>query len=215
MVMESVTLSSRIQTAASNTETESKKLQSQILAKEQHLNRLSSDSQKTQREKEKESQEIKQQIEELNRRLETLRLEEEEEKAEQAELSEKKVNTKEEEKKELLESEEKNKDEKEHLKVTVEDVAASVSNTHKILSGDSLWQQERLQMSIDRRKEQRETTLEAEIETDKMHGNDTKKKEKELKELRSQVDVTRELPKGGIRKTFIGSDNSSEIIIIE
>lgn len=215
MGMDSVTLSSRIQTAASNTETESKKLQSQILIKEQHLNRLSSDSQKTKGEKEKESQEIKQQIEELNRRLEMLRLEKEEEKAEQAELSKKKVNAEEEEKKELLEAEEKNKDEKEHLKGTAEDVAASVSNTHKILSGDSQWQKERLQMSIDRRKEQRETTLETEIKTDKMHGNDTKKKEKELKELRNQVDVTRELPKGGIRKTFIGSDNSSEIIIIE
>ncbi len=215
MAVESVTLNSRIQTAASNAETESKKLQNQILTKEQHLNRLSSDSQKTEREKEKESQEIKQQIEELNRRLEMLRLKKEEEKAEQAELSEKKVNAEEEEKKELLESEEKNKDEKEHSKVAAEDVAASVSNTHKILSGDSLWQKERLQMSIDRRKEQRETALEAEIEADKIHGNDTQKKEKELEELRNRVDATKELPKGGIKKTFIGSDNSSEIIIIE
>ena len=54
MAMERVTLNSRIQTAMSKTEMESKTLQTQIVTKQQSLNRLSSDSKKTSEEKEKE-----------------------------------------------------------------------------------------------------------------------------------------------------------------
>lgn len=183
MNINSVTMNSKT-TAASATmvtpDTEGKKLQNQIASKQQKLNSLESDAKISAEEKAKQRQEIQEQIAELNRKLRLLRMEQQEKAEEAAKEQKEKVLVKEEISKE---SKKKESDEDSSVKVeksTPESVNVSANNIHKILAADAMIQKERVKESASRQKEGMENVLEAEIKSDKLYGEDTQQKQKEL-----------------------------------
>lgn len=228
MAMERITLNSRIQTAMSKTEVESKTLQNQIVTKQQSLNRLSSDSKKTSEEKEKEAQEIRQQIEELQQKLKMLQQEKKREKLEKTERQEEKKERLEEltsseagvmetrvygEKAGRIEEKEKveKQSNKEESKGAEETSYVPADKLQKMLAVDSLWQQERLQESVANKEERRENTLAAEIKSDAFHGNESKVKKQELSDMRRKEPLDINSLNKPVKKTFVGSDSSDVV----
>lgn len=184
MAINKVTLSSNVQnvktTTVSAADSESKNLENQIISKQQRLKHLDSDVQKTAEEKAKERQEVQRQIAELNRKLQRLREEKREEAAETAKAQTQKALLKEEKTKSADESkteEEKAVETQEETKVNL---YPPVENIQKMLASDSVIQQERVLESVAGRKAGREHVLEAEIQSDKLYGTDTSKKQEAL-----------------------------------
>ncbi|MBQ9118609.1 MAG: hypothetical protein IJY09_00950 [Lachnospiraceae bacterium] len=197
----------------STADTESKTLQTQLAQKQQHLNRISSDSELSSEKKAKERQELEQQIAELNRKLKLLRMEKEEE-AEKAKKEQ-------EQKMELLENATERSSQKEarnedsalqEQDTAPEPIEISAVNVHKLLVASSRLQQTRIQESAVQQKEHTENVLKSEITLDALRGSDTTQKEEKLEALRNTIDIDLE-PKRPKHKTFFGTDSDSKIIV--
>ncbi len=199
MAINSVTSNDMVGKTAyvSSNDMESKRLQNQIVSKQQQLNSIESDEERTAEEKAKESREIQEQIAELNRKLQLKKQEEDKEAKKVAEESANKVIIredvlkeveKEEAKKEAKETDDEKLQEKRD-DIKLQDKEASVRNIHNILAADSLVQKERVQGNVSRQKEGYENVLESEIKSDKLYGEDTTEKQKELKESIHSQDV--------------------------
>lgn len=168
----------------SATVNESRNLENQLTNKQQRLNHLSSNAKMSPQEKAKERQEIQRQIAELNRKLRLERLEQEKEEAEAVKEEEKKKVYKE----EMVEKTSATKQMKKETVKEEEDKTEKISGTkvnmQKLLSVDSIMQQERITESVEHKKDGHENVLEVEIQLDELYGADTKAKKAELSESR-------------------------------
>lgn len=173
-------------TPVSNTTSISKNLQNQILAKQQNLKKLSTDSQLSVEEKEKQRQELQKEIEELERKLEQIQLKSKE--AEKMEKEVEKVESEDEIEKaaeekeynrEVFASKEKEDNQKNKEPIPVEDV-------QKILHHNLILKDEMVQQGVAYDKENTVRILLAEINQDEIRGLDTSAKEEEIKEIREK-----------------------------
>ena len=161
----------------------SKNLQNQLLAKQQNLKKLSTDSSLSVDEKEKQRQELQKEIEELKRKLEQMRLKQEEtQKAEEAKQKkeielEKAAETQEEHKEnEAIASSQMHEDKNEEIKLSANEV-------QKMLDTKLFLKEEMVQQGVDYDKQNTVRVLSSEIRQDEIHGSDTSEKKEELKEL--------------------------------
>lgn len=167
----------------SSAESNNKSLQNQITAKQQSLNRLSSDSELSAEEKEKKRQEIQREIDELNRKLKLSRMKQKDEAAE----AEKKQEQKAIQKEALLEAE--NPKEKPN---TDSHKPQDTTKKHTdfplqdILALNNWMQREHIRKNSDTQKENAINTLESEIKLDEIYGSDTSAKEKTLSTMREK-----------------------------
>jgi len=190
MAINNITLNTSVQNVKASTVTaadrESKNLENQIMNKQQRLKHLDSDVEKTAEEKAKERQEVQKQIAELNRKLQLLREEKRKEAAEAAKAQEQKVLLNE----ERIKSDDAEKQsEEDATKVQEENkvkLYPPVENIQKILASDAVIQQERVLESVAGRKDGREHVLEAEIQSDKLYGQDTSAKREALSASRKK-----------------------------
>lgn len=170
-------------TPVSNTTSISKNLQSQILAKQQNLKKLSTDSALSAEEKAKQTQELQKEIEALKRRLEQIEM-----KSKESEKEVEKVEAKEEVEK--VSEEKENKEDvsfvpkREDTQKTQE--AISVEDAQNILHYDLSLKNEMIEQGASYDKENTVRLLSAEIHQDEIRGLDTSKKEEDLKELREK-----------------------------
>lgn len=192
--------------AATTANSNSKNIQNQITSKEQHLNRLTSDTKLSAAEKEKKRQEIQKEIDELNRKLELMRMRQEE--------AEKKAQVQQEKaaalKEESLSSErlnenriENNPAEKTGTEQTATDklpsdaskaadkekpkpVSMPIEDVQKMLTADYALQKELAQKNVDAHRENTVNILESEIDQDRAHGADTASKEAEINAIRTK-----------------------------
>lgn len=171
-------------TQVSNISSTSKNLQSQLLAKQQNLKKLSTDSSLSLEEKEKQRQKLEKEIEELKRRLEKMRLE-----AKEAEKTEEEIEKVESEKKVEETKEEKEvgktdfmKKEEEHKiqeQIPVEDV-------QKILHHNLYLKDEMVEQGVAYDKENTIRLISSEMNQDELRGLDTSSKEEQVKEIREK-----------------------------
>lgn len=170
-------------TAVQNVTSTSKNLQNQLLAKQQNLKKITTDSTLSLEEREKQRQKLEKEIEELKRRLEQIQL-----KAKEAEKSEKEI--------EEVESEKEVEETKEEKK---EDVSAFVKeeeikkqeqipaeDVQKILHHNLYLKDEMVEQGVAYDKENTVRLLYAEIHQDEIRGMDTSSKEEDVKELQEK-----------------------------
>ena len=179
----------------STIDTKTKDIMSQIMNRQQSLDRLSSDSEMSAEEKAKERQEIQKQIAELNRKLRMLRMEKEEETKE----SEKEQQSVSEENapREVL-REDKEESSVKEVKEQQKENKNSLKNIKEMLEAGTLLQRERIQQNIAQNEQATKNILEVEIKNDELHGVDvTDKKEKLRAFIKSEKNVfeIEELPK--------------------
>lgn len=181
----------------------SKSIQNQIQAKEQNLNRLSTDTKLSIQEKEKKRQELQKEIEELNRKLELMRMEKKEE--------EKKAEMKK-EREELIEeqSPEKTSESKASKSTSSESKATenkasdtshantskpeeesiteeiSIEDVQNMLSSNMTLHESLIENSADFDRENTVRLLQSEIKLDELHGMNADSKEEQLEELREK-----------------------------
>ena len=174
---------------------ESKSLQTELMNKQQSLNKLSSDSEMTAQDKEKERRKIQREIAELNRKLKQEHLKEKEEAKEAA---------KEQEKKKVLQEdllEKTNSTNKEDSKNESEDASSvqskdnavetgiPVVNFQNILAASSITKQNTVQNNEERKIDNQKNILETEIKSDTLYGTDTTAKKEALSELRREKHI--------------------------
>lgn len=212
------------------TNSKSNSLQNQLTLKEQHLDKIASDSKLSEEEKAKAKKELQQQIAELNRKIRQMRLEQqtEEKEATKATLKEQQKATenkeamankaiaddaiaKEEKKQNLLEA---GSDKKQTEKQLEEDNQVAVT-AQKILSSNFEMQQALLQNGIYKREEQTKNILESEIKTSKLTGNDTSKKEEQLSQLEEKVNIITAIQQGQEDSDPYTMNPNAKIIIRE
>lgn len=204
-----------LSTGSAVVDSESKNLQNQLMSEQRRLKQLSSDSEMSAEEKEKERQEIQQQIAELNRKLRMERMEQKEEVKKAAkEREQKSIQQKELHEEVAIKSQKETENSKE-VKKEMQDSGLSVQDVRIMFAADSLLQQERIRVSADRVKESREGVLEAEIQLDSIHGNDTESKKEELSALRKESAFQFEIEEIGTNRKSDKVKNASKIIIRE
>lgn len=184
----------------------SKNIQNQISTKQQHLNRLTSDSKLDAQEKEKKRRELQKEIDELNRKLELARIKQEEADKkvaqEQQKADDKKaqllaeINTKSTEASKAFSekaeadkiSDEKQADaakaiaveeKQQHIDMAIEDV-------QKMLTSDYELQKELSQKHVDTQIQSTINVLKSEIRQDQFYETDTSRKEAELETIQSK-----------------------------
>ncbi len=168
------------------TDTETKNILNQITSRQQSLNRLSSDSKISAEEKAKERQEIQKQIAELNRKLRMLRLEKKEEVKEAQKEQEQKAALEEGTKKSFLEKESGESDNVEKEKEDLQKINISPQDVQKLLEAGTVLQKERIQQSVEQKREGVENVLESEMAMDKLYGSDISVKEEKLYSFRKK-----------------------------
>ena len=192
-------------TATSN----SKNIQTQISAKQQHLDRLTSDSKLNAQEKEKKRREIQKEIDELNRKLELARMEQEknDQRLAKEQQKEKELTTQ-----RLAKIETKSKDEDKRIsnkadsdkdkaiikkqiqaaEITEAEVEKqqradmAIEDVQKMLTADYELQKELTQKHVDAQFENTERVLKSEIRQDALLETDTSQKEAELEALQTK-----------------------------
>lgn len=174
--------------AASAVNTETKTLEHQLMNKQQRLNNLSADAEKSAEEKAKERQEIQKQIAELNRKLELQRMEEQQEAKEAAKEQEQKAALKEDMLKETSSKEQTKEDASQKYEERMETMKTSAADTQQILAANMALQQARIQENVVSKNTQTANVLESEIKSDALYGVDTKVKEDALAKMRSTED---------------------------
>lgn len=170
--------------------TESRILQTQIIGKQQSLNKLTSDAEMTASDKEKERRKIKQEIAELNRKLRQEHLKEQKDNKELKKEQEKKKVIKEELLQELnpkkedtsTDSSESQKDSGREDTLTATDIP--VVTLKNILSTDSAIKLSKVEEQASRNMDGRQDILSAEINSDELYGTDTSSKKEALSKLR-------------------------------
>ncbi len=205
-------------TAAINTSSaaanNSKNIQNQISTKEQHLNRLSSDSKLSAAEKEKKRQEIQKEIDELNRKLELMRMKQEEAEKTESKKQEKEDAIKEEEikktssKKQTTDSLQNidTKEEPKHIDMPIEDV-------QKMLTADYTLQKEIADKKISSQTENTINVLKSEIKQDKLYGTDTTSKKEEIASIREKENFWTEPKEQEETQILSPIDPNAKIII--
>lgn len=192
-------------TAATTANSNSKNIQNQIVNKEQHLNRLSSDTKLSAAEKEKKRQEIQKEIDELNRKLELMRMRQEEAEEKAQANQEKAAALKE----EALSAERRNDKRVENnpaekagaeyaatdklpsdaAKVSEEErkpVSMPIEDVQKMLTADYALQKELAQKNVDAHRESTVDVIKSEINQDQLRGSDTASKEAEIETIRTK-----------------------------
>ncbi len=185
------------------TETETKNIQNQITSKQQSLNKLSSNLEMSAEEKAKERQEIQKQIAELNRKLRMLRMEKREEAKETEKEQEQKTVLRERQTQELSQDEPDKAVSAEKIEEQQKKINISPQNIQKILEVDALLQKERIQQSMNHKKELAGNILETEIKADELYGMDTSVKKEKLSSLikeESFEQKTKEQPGDSVKK---------------
>lgn len=167
-------------------DSESKNLQNQLISEQRRLKQLSSDSEMGAEEKAKKRQEIQQQIAELNRKLRMERMEQKEEEKKAAKEQEQREIRHKELLKEVEPKSQKETETLEKVSGEMQDSVLSVQDMQMMLASDSLLQQERVRVSVDKKEEGRESVLEAEIHLDGLYGSDTEAKKEKLSALRNK-----------------------------
>ena len=215
--------SAPVTNATTSTNT-SKNIQTQISAKQQHLDRLASDSKLDAQEKEKKRREIQKEIDELNRKLELARMEQEKEDKKAAKEQQKeedqtvqrrtRIKTKSEDeanrisnkadsdkekaaaKKEIRASEmlEVDAEKRKQMDIAIEDV-------QKMLTADYQLQKELTQKHVDSQIESTVRILKSEIRQDEFLETDTSQKEAELEALKTKENFWTEEAQKRISKT--------------
>ena len=186
---------------------ESKNIENELTSKQQHLNRLSSDSDMTAKEKDKERREIQREIAELNRRLMQERMEEKAEAKEEAKEQEKKRIIKEEmfekaDSKDKTDSKAKTEDtDSEEYKASMEnamDKDLPLVTLKNIVTASSMVEQNEVTEKASAQIEGQKDILQAEIQSDTLYGTDTTAKKEALSELRKketlQIEVLNQQP---------------------
>lgn len=176
------TIQPNIETNMASAAGSSKSIQTQITAKKQHLDSLSSDTKLSSAEKEKKRRELQKEIDELNRKLELMRMKQEEEKKKAVKKQEQEAvtneqNAKKSPKDNTSESADKSVEKAKPAKISIEEV-------QKMLTAENVVQKEQVQNNVDTRKEGTINVLEAEIKQDELLDKDTAVKEKEI------IDIT-------------------------
>lgn len=200
---------------ASAADNGSKTIQNQIANKQQHLNRLSSNSELSAEEKAKERQEIQKQIAELNRKLRLMRMEQKEEAEKAQKEQEKKLVLNEEMQASAVQKEQNKEDAPKKQEEKAEPVELPGSNIQKILSADALLQKNRVQNNVITKKESTENILEAEIKMNEIYGNENTAKKEELSALRNKTNfeiADKEPPKN---RKISGMNDKAKVIIVE
>ena len=201
-------------------DSKSKDIQMQLTNKQQHLSRLTSDSEMTTEEKAKERQEIRRQIAELNRKLRMEQLDKEEaakqeEKAEEnkaALLAEQTGKIAEEDK---TAEEEKAEKEVQEAEETKKEMQASSSRIRNMLLADSYMQMSRAEEAAGRMTEGKKGVLKAEIQSDKLQGTDPSAKKEELSELQRKGNHGIEIREIGNESLMTTGNPGMKIIIRE
>ncbi len=186
---------------------ESKNIENELTNKQQHLNRLSSDSNMTAKEKDKERREIQREIAELNRRLMQERMEEKAEAKEEAKEQEKKRIIKEEmfekaDSKDKTDSKAKTEDtDSEEYKASIEnamDKDLPLVTLKNVVTASSMVEQNEVTEKASAQIEGQKDILQAEIQSDTLYGTDTTAKKEALSELRKketlQIEVLNQQP---------------------
>lgn len=188
-------VSSNVQVSTlSPTDTETKNILNEITSRQKSLNRLSSDSKISEEEKAKESQEIQKQIAELNRKLRILRQEKKEEIKEAKKEQEQKAALEEETKKSVWEKESDESDNAEKEKEDLQKINISPQNAQKLLEAGTVLQKDRIQQSVEQKREGSIKVMESEISLDKLYGSDVSEKEEKLSSLRKKKIFESDLP---------------------
>ena len=188
-------VSSNVQVSTlSPTDTETKNILNEITSRQKSLNRLSSDSKISEEEKAKESQEIQKQIAELNRKLRILRQEKKEEIKEAKKEQEQKAALEEETKKSVWEKESDESDNAEKEKEDLQKINISPQNAQKLLEAGTVLQKDRIQQSVEQKREGSIKVMESEISLDKLYGSDVSEKEEKLSSLRKKKIFETDLP---------------------
>ena len=195
------------------TSSDTKKIQTQITSKQQHMKKVSSDDTITATEKEEKRRQLQKEIDELNRKLELKKREQEEKAKEAAKKQEQAAALKEEylkkdiHNKEISSSEsisDKEKTELEKQPVEASDTLEKEEPKHadmpvkeiqEMLSAEYLMQKEQLQKQIDTKAENTIQVVKSEIKQDKSYGVDTTKKEAELEALQQKQNFWSDIQK--------------------
>ena len=178
----------------SPTDTETKNILNEITSRQKSLNRLSSDTKISEEEKAKESREIQKQIAELNRKLRMLRQEKKEEIKEAKKEQEQKAVLEKESKKSFLEQESDERDSAEKEKEDLQKINISPQNAQKLLEAGTVLQKDRIQQSVEQKREGSIKVMESEISLDKLYGSDVSEKEEKLSSLRKKKIFESDLP---------------------
>ena len=178
----------------SPTDTETKNILNEITSRQKSLNRLFSDTKISEEEKAKESREIQKQIAELNRKLRMLRQEKKEEIKEAKKEQEQKAVLEEESKKSFLEKESDERDSAEKEKEDLQKINISPQNAQKLLEAGTVLQKDRIQQSVEQKREGSIKVMESEISLDKLYGSDVSEKEEKLSSLRKKKIFESDLP---------------------
>lgn len=178
----------------SPTDTETKNILNEITSRQKSLNRLSSDTKISEEEKAKESREIQKQIAELNRKLRMLRQEKKEEIKEAKKEQEQKAVLEKESKKSFLEKESDERDSAEKEKEDLQKINISPQNAQKLLEAGTVLQKDRIQQSVEQKREGSIKVMESEISLDKLYGSDVSEKEEKLSSLRKKKIFESDLP---------------------
>lgn len=197
-------------TNANNSTNSSKNIQNQIATKQQHLNRLTSDSKLDEHEKEKKRREIQKEIEELNRKLELARLKQEEADKKAAEKLQKtdarkaqildETNAKADEAKKLSSekvdaSNDKYVEEKQPIEaskpveteeVKPKHVDMAIEDVQQMLTADYELQKELTQKHVAAQIDSTVNKIEAEIKQDRLYGANPAPKEAEIEAIRTK-----------------------------
>lgn len=188
----SVTPTDTVSSAASR----SKTIQSQIMAKEQNLSRLSNDSKLSMEEKEKKRKELQKEIEELNRKLELMRQKqkEDEKKAEQNKKRKEALQSdslKEKYKTDITQSTNNNSPDSVSDKQSqtdankihqekVQQEKANLEDAQEMLNTNRNLREYMIETSANYDKENRVRVLRSEIKLNSLRGSETKNKQEQL-----------------------------------
>jgi len=204
-------------TTETTTSSDTKKIQTQITSKQQHMKKVSSDDTITATEKEEKRRQLQKEIDELNRKLELKKREQEEKAKEAAKKQEQAATLKEEYLKKDIHAKEtlkkisssesvsaKEKTELEKQPVEASDTLEKEEPKHadmpvkeiqEMLSAEYLVQKEQLQKQIDTKAESTIQVVKSEIKQDKSYGADTTKKEAELEALQQKQNFWSDIQK--------------------
>lgn len=195
-------------------DTNSKTLQNQITAKQQSLNRLSSDSELSAEEKEKKRREIQAEIDELNRKLKLSRMKQKDEAAEAEKKQEQEATQK-----EVLSEAENPKENPNNDSHKLQDATKKHTDfpLQDILALNNWMQREHIRKNTDTQKENAINTLESEIKLDEIYGSDTTAKEEKLSSMREKenfwLDAQKQEQEDNEQKMQAAMNEHAKIII--
>ena len=177
--------------AVSSATSRSKTIQSQIMAKEQNLDRLSNDSKLSMEEKEKKRRELQKEIEELNRKLELMRQKQKEDEK-KAELRKKRKedmqpdSVKEKHSTDITQSTSSTSPDalaEKDYQEKVQQEKANLEDAQEMLNTNRNLREYMIETSMDYDKENRVRILRSEIKLNTLRGSENKKKQEELDAL--------------------------------